>query len=89
MDYYSQDLGLVNYVSYQEPMRTICSSLAENNKSDLERVQKTAVKIILWEKYSGYKKALDYFGLLTLEERRENLYNNVERMRKQRTFLNK
>ena len=55
-DYYSQDLRLVNYVSYQEPMRTICSSLAENNKSDLERVQKTAVKIILWEKYSGYKK---------------------------------
>ena len=31
------------------------------------------MKIILWEKYSGYKKALDYFGLLTLEERRENL----------------
>ena len=49
------------------------SSLTVDNKSDLERVQKTAVKIILGEKYRSYKKALQFLNLLTLDERRENL----------------
>ena len=49
------------------------SSLTEENAADLERVQKTAMKIILGEKYQSYKKSLNYLGLETLEERRKSL----------------
>ena len=45
------------------------SSLTEDNKHDLERVQKSAVKIILGEKYKSYQQALSD----TLDMRRENL----------------
>ena len=46
------------------------SSLSDQNKADLERVQRSALKIILGPKYRGYRNALN---LETLEERRENL----------------
>ena len=49
------------------------SSLTEHNKSDLERVQKSALKVILGSKYVSYQKALDILDLETLEERREHL----------------
>ena len=44
------------------------SSLTEQNKSDLERVQKSALKVILGLKYENYKKALNDLDLVTLEE---------------------
>ena len=47
------------------------SSLTEDNKSDLERVQKSAVRIILGEKYKGYRNALIKLEIETLDERRE------------------
>ena len=31
------------------------SSLTEENKADLERVQKSAIKVILNDKYNGYR----------------------------------
>ena len=49
------------------------SALTEENKSDLERVQRSALKIILGKKYMSYEKSLNYLGLETLEERRESL----------------
>ena len=49
------------------------SSLTDQNKADLERVQRSAVKVILGPKYRGYKKGLTTLNLETLEERRENL----------------
>ena len=49
------------------------SSLTEDNKHDLERVQKSAVKIILGEKYKTYQQALSELGIDTLDVRRENL----------------
>ena len=49
------------------------SSLTDESRNNLERVQKTAVKIILGDRFQGYKKGLDYLNLLTLEERREHL----------------
>ena len=47
--------------------------LTENNSSDLERIQKSALKVILQEKFQGYKKGLAQLGLQTLEERRKQL----------------
>ena len=52
------------------------SSLTEENISDLERVQKSAVKIILGDKYVGYKKSLIKLEMLSLSERREQLCLN-------------
>ena len=49
------------------------SSLTEENKKDLERVQKSAVKIMLGKKYQDYESALMLVDLENLNERRENL----------------
>ena len=49
------------------------SSLTEENRNDLERVQKSSVKIIFGNKYQNYEEALDKLGIETLEERRKNL----------------
>ena len=52
------------------------SGLTEENAADLERVQKTAVKIILKNKYNGYKKSLIKLDMETLHERRNQLSLN-------------
>ena len=52
------------------------SSLTEENCLDLERVQKSAVRIILGEGYIGYKKSLEKLDMESLTERREQLCLN-------------
>ena len=52
------------------------SSITADNENDLERVQKSAVKIILNEKYTSYEQGLAKLGLDTLKSRRENLCLN-------------
>ena len=52
------------------------SSLTQENTDDLERVQKSAVKVILAEKYMGYKKSLEKLNIETLYNRREQLCLN-------------
>ena len=49
------------------------STLTNENRSDLERVQKNACRNILQEKYSDYESALKQLKLDTLEDRREKL----------------
>ena len=49
------------------------SLLTEENRADLERVQKSALRIILGSQYKGYKNALEKLDLPTLEERRKAL----------------
>ena len=49
------------------------SSLTEENKTDLERVQRSVLKIILGEQYKSYSNALLKLQLETLNLRRENL----------------
>ena len=49
------------------------SGLTEYNKSNLERVQKEAGKIILKERYKNYSNALSMLDLQTLNEIREDL----------------
>ena len=52
------------------------SSLTEQNRNDLERVQKTALKVILGDKYMNYENALRKLGLENLHDRREDLCLN-------------
>ena len=47
--------------------------LTEENTSDLERVQKSALKIILKEQYITYDQALETLMLASLSERRKKL----------------
>ena len=49
------------------------SSLSQQNISDLERVQKTALKIILGGRYRNYKDSLLKLDILSLSEQREQL----------------
>ena len=52
------------------------SSITSENSSDLERIQKSAVKIILKDKFNGYKQGLAQLGIDTLEDRRKKLCIN-------------
>ena len=49
------------------------SGLTQKCKDDLERIQKTAVKIILNKRYKDYSNALKILDLDFLEKRREYL----------------
>ena len=49
------------------------SSLTFENMTDIERVQKNALKIILKDNYISYDHALSEVGLESLVERRDNL----------------
>ena len=69
-----KDIYIIFIRSLLEQSATVWhSSLTDQNKSDLERVQKCAVKVILKEEYRGYKSALARLDLLSLDERREQL----------------
>ena len=52
------------------------SYLSQDNRDNLERVQKSATKIILQEKREKYNSALNRIDLKTLEEHREDLCLN-------------
>ena len=52
------------------------SSLTQENSNDIERVQKSAVKIILGKEYSDYDQALIKLNLDSLKTRREDLCTN-------------
>ena len=49
------------------------SSLSLQNREDLERVQKSAVRLILGNQFKGYKKALQILEMENLDDRRKNL----------------
>ena len=49
------------------------SSLSRKNRKDLERVQKTATRIILGKEFRNYKNALKMLNIENLDERREKI----------------
>ena len=49
------------------------SGLTEESSQDLERIQKTALKIIMQEEYISYENALHKIDLENLVDRRESL----------------
>ena len=49
------------------------SGLTQENSEDLERVQKSALKVILKESYKNYSNALNILELESLKDRREFL----------------
>ena len=52
------------------------SSLTQQNINDLERVQKSGMRIILGNEYVGYKRSLQRLEMDTLEDRRKKLCLN-------------
>ena len=57
-------------------------SLTDENSSDLEKVQKSAFRVILGDKYCGYRKALSILNLNTLNDRRKELYLSLAKILK-------
>ena len=49
------------------------SSLTQANCDDIERVQKAALRLIMGERYQGYKQALEHLNLDSLKERRKKM----------------
>ena len=49
------------------------SSLTQNNVNDIERIQKSAVKMILKDEYKNYESALKSLNIDSLKDRREKL----------------
>jgi hypothetical protein len=49
------------------------SSLTEENTTDIERIQKSALRIILGQKYMSYEHALQVLSMQSLAERRQKL----------------
>ena len=52
------------------------SSLTVKNKNDLERIQKSAMKVIFKNDYLGYEKSLKTLKMEKLHDRRERLSLN-------------
>ena len=52
------------------------SSLTQENSEDIERVQKSAVKLMLGNQYIGYQQSLEKLDMDTLKERREKICLN-------------
>ena len=52
------------------------SSITDEESTSIERVQKTALRIILKEDYVDYSSALELTGLESLHERRTQLALN-------------
>ena len=47
------------------------SSLTQELSDKIEAIQRTTLKIILGDKYIDYQTSLEYFSLVTLQERRQ------------------
>ena len=68
------------------------SSLTVGQATDIERIQKTCLKVILGENYVSYQAALEMTGLQTLYDRREDHQifprneNNIKQIRNQELF---
>ena len=61
-------------LEYSTPVYT--SMLTVENISDIERVQKITLKVVLAERYTHYEHACTIFGTATLESRRRDLALN-------------
>ena len=49
------------------------SGLTQQNKSDIERLQKSSLKIILKNNYQSYQQAMKFLNMESLDQRREKL----------------
>ena len=78
----SQVRGILEYCS------TVWhSSLTETDSNDIERVQKAAMRLIMGNRYQGYKEALKHMSLDSLKDRREKMaLRFIQKSLKQESF---
>ena len=71
------DLILIYILYIRSVLEQSCqvwhSSITFQNMTDIERVQKNALRIILKEQYISYERALEISNLKSLVERRESI----------------
>ena len=75
----SKDDMMTIYFSYvrsilEQSCNVWHTSLTDDNEQDLERVQKSALKIILGKKYIDYESACNELNITDLKTRRQNLF---------------
>ena len=72
-----EDLKTIYFAYVRSILEQSCtvwhSSLTEENSKDIERVQKSACKLILAENYRSYEDALKTLDIESLFDRRESL----------------
>ena len=72
-----KDLKAIYFSKVRSNLEYACtiwhSGLSKKNCNDIERLQRSAVKVILKDRYSTYKKALKDLRIDSLEKRREKL----------------
>ena len=84
-----KDIYLLFIRSVLEQSATVWhSTLTEDNKNDLERVQKTALKIILGGEYQNYQKALDRLDILNLSDMFEFCQKKFEKSKNKKDVPN-
>ena len=54
-------------------------AITQAERDEIERVQKAAFHIVLGDEYQSYRSALKYFGMDSLENRREKLCKKFAR----------
>ena len=69
--FYFYTMKIRSVLEYAAPV--FSSMLTTQNKSDIERIQKIVLKILLNDNYISYIQACSKFNTFTLEKRRENL----------------
>ena len=72
-----KDLVLIYIIFIRSKLEYACpvwhSGITQEETEDLERVQKSALRVILKEKYTSYTEVLEKLDLQNLETRRKNL----------------
>ena len=73
----TDDLKIIYILFIRSILEQSCtvwhSSITDENSNDLERVQKSAIKIILQDSYKGYNSGLAQLEIESLKSRREQL----------------
>ena len=71
------DLKLIYIIFIRSLLDQFCTvwqiQISQENKDDLERTQKCALKLILKEKYIDYQNAMNGLDLLSLDESQQNM----------------
>ena len=71
IEVYFYTMKIRSILEYAAPVFT--SMLTQKNISDIERIQKTVLKVLLQEDYISYTNACNIMMTTSLEQRRENL----------------
>ena len=73
-----EDLKIIYIAPIRSPLEQSCtvtqSMLSQENRNDLEKVQMSALKIIMKNEYINHQHVMTRLDMISLEDRREIMY---------------